>query len=310
MKINTVVEFNVSIDTKKIASSSGSSHYPFYLLTNESNRTFIGENFIYNRPSTSEYYNIIGRYDDFFKALNAKAVFDKFSFIQSGNNYDVFVMYNCVFDSNGKVLLLLTFDDTSYLDLVDERDKDYTCKLFISTDFLLEEKYTNLWKKVEKEYVQKFYVEGQKVEYTTSEDIEKMCFSNSFNPVFNTLDDLSRHLREDVPSLFTEHLVQLRQIEEGRIAERQEEIRRQEAVALEEEINYELEDEEDFSSQDDDGTHYVAGVDLYDEDSTNSSFTLYAGGDSLSIFNAALQSYLVNTTSPLEYSTQTDDLPF
>lgn len=207
-------------DPFKLGSTSKSRYYPFYCLSENLRR--VGSEFIYSFPSLDIHYNMLGRYDDLFNTLHQGSrgyAVDKFEFVYSDINRYVFVDHHIMVDTEGRILMIMTFDDKSFftdeLSYMERLEKLDNFKLFVSTRLMLEDKYTNLWKKVEKDYVSQCYKNGVEVEFTTSEKIYEKVFSNSFSLVSRDMDSFMQHLREDVPQIFMEAIEELSREEES-----------------------------------------------------------------------------------------------
>ena len=191
-----------------LATSSTNKFYPFYILCGPVER--LGQSFLYNKPSKDKINNVIGRYDHLFLSLNSKLTINRFEFTFSDTIHHIFVLKHCILNEKGQIILLMTFDDESLLfdSVLREENKEFEdkskFKLFVSTEFLLEPKYTNVWKKLDKEYISKCYKKGIRVEFTISNKIDQIVFKNNLNINFTSVNDLVTHLSVEVPQIFRE----------------------------------------------------------------------------------------------------------
>jgi hypothetical protein len=193
-------------DRFQMATTSSNGYYPFYTMCGDLRP--IGNEFVYHKPSIKGYYNVIGRYDQLLQDLHSSDRMDRFEFVYSDVMYHIYAMKHCIMDTEGDFLLLMTFKEREFFqEASNERKREFRkdemwCfKLFVSTKLMLDARYTNLWKKLDKEYVSECYKKGVAVEFTTSEEIDVQVFSNNFNPTYPTISQFMRHLKEDVPRL-------------------------------------------------------------------------------------------------------------
>ena len=194
-----------------IGTSKTSPCFPFYVLCHKRYRYHLdreGRPFImFNLPVGDVYHNVIGRYDQLINRLHTQMMPDRFEFVFEQETYHIYCMRHCILDTNNRPLLLMVCDGKDRLTpdgFVREREaieEVSDMKLLISTELMLEDRYTNVWKKLEKEYVRGFYRNGLRVEYTTSERIVSEVFNDSIEVHFADTAHMSDHLRNDVPEI-------------------------------------------------------------------------------------------------------------
>ena len=143
-----------------------------------------------------------------FKGYNSMSVF-KFKVAEEIHYLNV--TGGCISDTLGNILLVLcvksnslTYNDvikTMTTDCIIDDDLNYhtqNLRLMVSTEFFRNEKYKNIYKKIEKEIIQSCYNMNIDVIFTTSDKIEDNLFKNDFEVNFDNLTELNEHLHSGI----------------------------------------------------------------------------------------------------------------
>lgn len=194
-------------DKFSMASTSANNFYPFYSQFVKNN---IHANVsLYCKPNFEIYYNIT-RYNELFEAFADQLETLAFHFEMDNVSHFIHVSKGIITDHLKRTLFVLTVNDfkNCIKESYDpwEYEPDYSkFKLFVATDFITNPIYKNIWRKLDKDYVQKCYELGIVVEFTTADKIDKQVFDNEFKLNFSNMIELQNHLKNDVtPLLFTD----------------------------------------------------------------------------------------------------------
>jgi len=194
---------NFTRDEYAIGTTSKNSYYPLYSLL-DNNR--IGRNqFMYYKPSIVT-LSAISRYNELFETLRSKMYFSRFNFISNDENHFILVMKGYIANHLQQPLLMIginTFEHGLSIYDSDEKSEETKAKLkvFVATELLTNDIYTNIWRKIDRDFIQLCYEDGIAVEFCTIETIEKTFFSNEFVVEYNNLTELNNHLKNDVADL-------------------------------------------------------------------------------------------------------------
>jgi len=175
----------------------------------------IGNNVrMYRKPKnlSDQKYGSYNRYIDLFDLLKGKGEPVTFEFSSDNVRQVLTVMKGYIADKNDKILLLLATSETNvYKENVDRHTgietetTDYSkLKLFISNELYTNPVYSNLLRKLEKNYFQYCYENNVDVVSTTSENIEKSVFSNPFKLDFSNFTEFQAHLESGIGNLLFE----------------------------------------------------------------------------------------------------------
>lgn len=205
-----IVGSSESDDMFKVGTTFNNDYFPLYSQFNNKNIT--DDVFMYYKPKLSirSQYNI-SKYDRLFKKLNYSMNFHKYRFDFNKEQECISLLKGYIVDSNNNILLMVGinkyFDNNLQDALITEleenrvvvKDENYSkFKLFISTEFINNPMYSNIWKKLNSVYVQEYYKKNIPVEFTTSDKIDEMFFGNEFKVKFDSITKLSEHLNNDV----------------------------------------------------------------------------------------------------------------
>ena len=199
-----------------IGVTSANEYYPIYTLNNDpgyinnpgytNNREeLINGIYIYQKPVNrigTKRYGAFSNYSDLFRCLQHGFKESRFNFKYADENHLLNCMKGYLADDEDNILMVLaTRSDNIYLrehDLFSSELNVEEIRLYVSTRLLMEEKYKNVYKKLEKDYIRSCYDHHIEVMFTTSEKIEEMVFSNHFHVDFDSITELNDHLNSDV----------------------------------------------------------------------------------------------------------------
>lgn len=205
-----MVEINLSArgsferDEFAIGTTSKNNYYPFY---SQLSKEQISEtDYMYYKPTHKRGYGI-SRYSELFETLTSRMFFSRFNFTVNDKDHHVLVMKGYIANHLKQTLFMLSVKDYNTFNLVSQyhEEPDYKkFKLFIATEFITNPIYSNLWRKIDKEYVQKCHELGIAVEFNTLENLDTFFFSNEFELEYNNLTELQAHLNNNVAPLLFE----------------------------------------------------------------------------------------------------------
>lgn len=188
-------------DLSVIGTTDANAYFPFYTLVDEDENRFesqilehiIGDVYMYYKPEQVSRSWVASGYPEFFRALNTHVEGKLYAFKIGDDTHEVGVGRGYITDTNNKFLLLLT--SNSQMRWREMKDTGFkNLRLYLSTEFILNPIYKNLYKKITTEYINEFYEKGIEVLFVHSDEIEKQCFANEFRIEFNNLQELDEHL--------------------------------------------------------------------------------------------------------------------
>lgn len=166
-------------------------YYKPLAYTGGQNRTF---STIHNIPS------VIAA----FRGYSSMSIYD-FKFQEEQHYINVSGGY--IADTEDNILMVLTAKSSSLShrdnrmntdNISDANNADNyfveNLRLYVSTELLKNEKYKNLYKRLDKEIIQELFAMDVEVVFTTSEKIDQSLFKNDFEVPFNSITELHEHL--------------------------------------------------------------------------------------------------------------------
>jgi len=178
-------------------------YFPVYIVENSLNR--FKDIYFYTKPNINfSYHSQTKRYNVLFENLKDNLRLKIFSFKFGEVEYQLKFLKGIIYDEGGNILLCLATNNVNFTEIRNNgqiKIVPETLKLFVSTDFLKFEYYKNVFKKIQKEYIDLCYVNDIPVEFTTSEKIDKMFFSTEIEFSFNTVEEIQEHLQSGIGDL-------------------------------------------------------------------------------------------------------------
>lgn len=195
-----------SRDEYAIGTTSKNTYYPLY--SQLENQRIGQTQYMYYKPNLDALHGI-SRYNELFNDFRSKLYFSRFNFVSNDDNHFILVMKGYIANHLQQPLLMIGVSDyNNDLTIYDEAISDETkakLKVFVATELLNNDIYSNIWRKIDREFIQGCYQEGITVEFCTIDKIEKTFFSNEFVLEYNNLTELNNHLKNNVaPLLFEE----------------------------------------------------------------------------------------------------------
>ena len=172
-------------------------YVPFYVnSTNDGLNYVTNDVYLYNKPEKKDTWSI-KTYPDFLKYVKQSLSLRKFKYVLEGVEELLYFMQGYIADKEDNILLLLTVKNNFMFNSVDiTLDKD-SFRLYISTKFIKNPIYKNFYKKLQKEYIDRFLEEDIEVVYTTSEKIHNSVFKDGFEINYNSLTELTELLHTE-----------------------------------------------------------------------------------------------------------------
>ena len=201
-------EYNKVYLSKEIGTSDCTVYVPFFAL-NCHTLLDINDNIVIEYPKVIPYGGRSTRnYSDLLVSLKSNSLPFLHYFSYQHVEYTMGGSRNVLFDSDsGELLLCLSIKSEvllqhSYSKIVERADpEDYI--LLVNNKLQRDPIYKNVIKRLVKEYISLFEVDGIDVVYTNS--IEKWTFKNNYRqPNFKTVPEMVKHLNEEVPRILIE----------------------------------------------------------------------------------------------------------
>lgn len=188
-------------DISVIGTTDSNEYFPFYALIDTEHNYYeeqimeqiIGNVSSYCKPSGSHRTWSVSGYPNLFKALTNQLSAKLYVFKNGDDVHEVSVGKGFIMDDNNDFLMLLTTnEDISWNEMI---EKGYSnLRLYLSSDFITNPIYRNLYKKMTTDYLSEFFKLGIEVVFIPTKEIEKRCFSNAFQVEFDSLQELDEHL--------------------------------------------------------------------------------------------------------------------
>jgi len=195
-----------------IGTTDKNEYYPVYAAFNNENSLtvrnhngkllnefIIGNIYLYKKPSIeAKNLNRIGnRYEDLYYFFEDSIFSNIYEFIYKNINHKLYVSKGYISDVNDNILLILCTNSTELFDNENNINTQHL-KLFVSNQFILDEKYKNVFKRINSKYISYCYKNDIEVVFTTSRKIEEQVFKNNININFSSITELTEHLKNDV----------------------------------------------------------------------------------------------------------------
>lgn len=120
----------------------------------------------------------------------------KWAFTYERIEHTLNVMKGYIADERGNILLMVTTNSFNLIDTTTRDIKTEHLKVLVSTEFIKNPIYKNVFKKIEKDILRLDYENDIEVVFTTSEKIERI-FTNNFEVQYRTIDELATILETE-----------------------------------------------------------------------------------------------------------------
>jgi hypothetical protein len=207
-----------------IGTTNRNEYFPVYAIfenqafnysENKLSEHLINDIFLYKKPQNNTYTKVgIRRYDDLFTVLKDSGKINVYTFVYNEVNYYLNCLKGYIADENDNILLILTTNSFNIFKEYTGDLKTDNLKLYVSNELIINEKYKNLFKKINSEYIQYCYNNNIEVVFTNSEKIQKTVYSNDFNVEFNNLEELNNHLKSGIgENLFYDYVSPITEVQ-------------------------------------------------------------------------------------------------
>lgn len=188
-----------------IGTSDRNEYYPVYAISDGLHEKIISNVFLFHKPKNAiEMYGSYGgnkRYNTLFDALRNSIRARVFNFTFNDMDYSLHINKGYIADKHDNILLLLSTKSFRIFDEEEELIAE-NLRLYVSTELINNGIYKNIYKKIEKEYIQYCYKKNIDVVFTTSEKIEQQVFSNNLKKDFKSITELHEYLNNEVENIF------------------------------------------------------------------------------------------------------------
>jgi len=223
MDIDTIFNFSLPssmragfpdsyFETIKVGTSDCSEYIPAFALFGHELHVFENEDKT-NRVEVMEYHMPTPRrgyeyrqYHRLILELKSATYPSKFIFKVAGVTHSINVFRGIVCDEHYNILMCLGLKSDYVMsvtrDVIRSSPDADKMMLFISDKFS-EDKYKNLRKKLEVQYIS--LIRDANIDVIETKKIDKWLYSNNFKaPNFKSIMEMKKHLREEVPKLILE----------------------------------------------------------------------------------------------------------
>lgn len=201
--IKRLLNLNTSdIDLNKsfIGYKKSAVYFPIYSLFS------YFENDLYYKPAKSSLiYKSKISYDDVLHKLHSTACLGSTvnMFKYENEDYSIYSQLGYLWTED-HILLMLTTNDPENTFTPDGKDVYYDkLRLYISTEFMTDIIYKNIYARIYKEYIQECFEKGVEIVYTTSEKIDKYIFTNPYVKNIVDIPTLMENINEEGFNLLT-----------------------------------------------------------------------------------------------------------
>lgn len=183
-------------DKNIIAVSDINDYVPFYV--GDSYELVTNDVYLYNKPERNVNGRSVKTYPSLLSYLKQSISMRVFKYTLDGVENKLYFMQGYIVDESNNILLILTCKDKSAADKhrYTQEDKELF-RLYVSTEFLKNPIYKNFYKKIYKDYIDKFLEEDIEVVYTTSDKIHNSVFKDGFEINYNSLTELTELLHTE-----------------------------------------------------------------------------------------------------------------
>lgn len=168
--------------------------------------------FMYRKPENKAIrnYSTYTRYPDMINSLQTSGRPEVFQFLVNDEPHFINIMKGYISDKFDNILMLLTckseFIKPNQMTLTadifkpnySEELNNEKLQLFVSNEFITNEIYKNVYKKVDAEIIQKCLLLNIDVFFTSSEKITNSVYQNEFEVSYNNLTELHEHLNSGI----------------------------------------------------------------------------------------------------------------
>lgn len=238
-------------DIYKVGTTNRNEFYPVYASLEElkvngyssDSDTFsqhiIGGIFSYHKPAycngiSIRGYSVISNFNALMSTFQGYNAMSVFRFKVGEDTFYLNVTGGYIADTNGNILLVLCAKSSTITgwnnimttdNIVDDDHNYFTdnLRLMVSTELLKNEKYKNVYKKINTEIVQSCFDMNIDVIYTTSQKIEESLYKNDFKINFQNLTELNEHLQSGIGRTYFLNETVYQEVEEEQDANEQQE---------------------------------------------------------------------------------------
>lgn len=196
--------------TSTIGTSDCNSLIPFHSLSAHDLITFKDSDakvLEYAIPSVTGSMSHIRNFTHFFSYLKHASGVVRFNYTLQGVAHHIFVGKGIILDDQGDILVCVGIDTqyaltTPYVELKDK--PDYTKYMLFISKKIEDPKYKNLKKRLERDYFSTFLQNDIDI-LQTNRIVSQWLFKNNLvKPVFKSVKEANKHLKEEVPKLLLE----------------------------------------------------------------------------------------------------------
>lgn len=182
----------------EVGSNKTSEYVPYYSLFNRAYVRGTVDTYIYRKLKMgSERGTMVHttgtQYENLFNTLNfTRPEVIRFLFNVKKEAHELFISNGIIMDGNEDILMVLT---TNSYYLQKNRKSMANYRLYVSSEFMTNPTYKNIWKKINDEYVTEMYQNEIDVVTTTSAKIDKLLFNAKPKIEYGSIEQLSQNLR-------------------------------------------------------------------------------------------------------------------
>lgn len=191
---------DINLNKSFIGYKKSAVYFPIYSLFS------YFENDLYYKPAKpSSIYKSKISYDDVLYKLHSTICLGSTvnMFKYENEDYPIYSQLGYLWTED-HTLLMLTTNDPENTFTPDGKDVYYDkLRLYISTEFMTDIIYKNIYARINKEYIQECFEKGVEIIYTTSEKIDKYIFTNPYVKNIVDIPTLMENINEEGFNLLT-----------------------------------------------------------------------------------------------------------
>lgn len=194
--------------SKEIGTSDCNAYVPFYSLFNHT-LLDINDNIIleYYKPTYTNTSLYIRNYSELEHQLRCTDTFNSYKFTIAGLVKQLFFNRHVLYTQDLELLFCLGIKtdyvlNETYKNISDKPEYNQLI-LIVNNSFLNNPTYKNVYRKLNKIYIEPLARKGVDIVYTNN--VDKWFFQNNFvQPKFKSVPEMMKHLKVEIPTLLTQ----------------------------------------------------------------------------------------------------------
>lgn len=202
------------INVHKAATTVANPWFPAYVLghLNFSVGSRFIENHVLYYALLPKPYTSVSYFSDLIDNFNTSLKVTSYYFKTQGERYGIYVSKGIISDDSGNILALFCINTLKCIEEVNPFEQSYipgTTKLFVASEFIIEDKYKNVYKSFFKETITDCLTHDIPVEYMSSKKIFETCYNEGFELKLDSISEVDDHLQNEVHKIYFQNVEDL-----------------------------------------------------------------------------------------------------